>query len=1204
METWKNYDNAILFAGIQKAAKRDEKGTLTLSTAYTRKKFDFQNGNITNWYTSNRQRRIGSLGIMLLEMDLVGCNDLLKAFVEQHQQKRNYSQILLEKNTIGQEDLQMAVTGVIADELCEVFTWEEGSLEIADTSRSAQDSTRRLAREYMHTYPVLVPLDEVAQRIPVYLEEWAKTTEKLGSLSTIFTLDEEHRAEFQNYIQSEYAYCRKILEKMDDSQSFESSISRQLGHDLSLIDGTRTIREALTEISSESLYYCKILLECVDHSYFRLLRAEELQALAECARNGKNYAKAIEYYHLVLKRQIAEEQRQEILDIISTLKSASTTPKTDKFPCQERDIPHEDIKFPGYEIVEKIGTGGMGKVYKARQESLNRFVAIKLISPKYSSDPVYIKRLELEARTMARLKHPNIVSAIDFGFHERYYYIIMEYVEGRSLLDIIDEKGMLSEKEVLDIGLAMSKALQVLQENHLVHRDLKPSNILMDKDGTPKLADLGLIKDVETEAELTKPGVAMGSPAYMSPEQVMCKDLDIRSDIYSLGVTLLHALVGKTRFNSLGIISYQISTGAEISFKGVGDFSETTEKVLVKMLQGKPEDRYQSPQQLMEDMGNAISGKSPQHAVAGKKRKKKVGVLVASVLALLLLAGVGIYRVWPTETAPKIEWHGNSVESGQAVEKNSAPPAVDTKKEEVKAAIQKGDQYKVYGEEALAAGYYEQARDFFTKAGECYAEAEKIDMTARICLGKNEEIAIAWLETAKKIPAENGRENVKKASLYYDLGLALPDCPPKIALAFSDLKRQAESKLADIERAEQAAVFTMTLEKIWLSSSPEKEVPMSATFDVRAEVHLHLEVAMKNRGSPKNVVLSLSGENLRSSTKKFLPPLTAELYHATVPLDFRKETPGNHSIAIYLQCENVSLSQEITLTLKKLAADLFYLGKNAQGYEEYRRTRDRMVMVLIPEGEFTMGDSTGEGYHDEKLHDVIMDGYLVDKYEVSNAQYAEFLSWWQSASATKRKACEWEVPPEYQNKVQNDGDRVPKYWTDKKYNAPELPVIGVDWFDAYAYAAWANMAEESGMRGCYLPSEAQWEKAAGWDQAKNKARVYPWGDSPDPLKANILEGNRGDPVAVHEYAEGVSPYGLSNMSGNVGEWCGDFYKSKYYENCPRYNPLNNEVSKYKVFRGGSFNRPAWEARVSRRRSSEPHIYTLEVGFRCARPLKK
>lgn len=217
--------------------------------------------------------------------------------------------------------------------------------------------------------------------------------------------------------------------------------------------------------------------------------------------------------------------------------------------------------FGGYRLEEKIGQGGMGTVFKGRQVSLDRVVAVKILNKALYENREFIKRFEREAKSIAKINHPNIVAVYDFGVHDGLWFMVNEFIEGQSLSKIIGDRLVLPVAETITYMVHCLSGLAHVGSGNIVHRDIKPDNILINKDGIAKIADFGLAKDVSGASDatdLTAVGLAMGTPAYMSPEQCMGRKLDGRSDQYSLGVTAYFALTGEKPFT--GQSSFEIMT--------------------------------------------------------------------------------------------------------------------------------------------------------------------------------------------------------------------------------------------------------------------------------------------------------------------------------------------------------------------------------------------------------------------------------------------------------------------------------------------------------------------------------------------------------------------------------------------------------------------------------------------------------------------
>ncbi|HZN93089.1 MAG TPA: serine/threonine-protein kinase, partial [Myxococcales bacterium] len=220
------------------------------------------------------------------------------------------------------------------------------------------------------------------------------------------------------------------------------------------------------------------------------------------------------------------------------------------------------LLIPGFELLEVLGRGGMGEVWKARQASLGRTVAIKLLPPKLAQDPEFVARFEKEATALASLSHPNIIQIIDRGMAGEHYYFVMELVEGRSLREIM-QAARLSTSDALKIVAQICRAIDFAHEKHIIHRDLKPENILVDARGHVKVADFGLagFRGADSEKQhLTATAVAMGTINYMAPEQRRdAKSVDGRADLYSMGVILYELLTGELPLGRFKLPSEKLS---------------------------------------------------------------------------------------------------------------------------------------------------------------------------------------------------------------------------------------------------------------------------------------------------------------------------------------------------------------------------------------------------------------------------------------------------------------------------------------------------------------------------------------------------------------------------------------------------------------------------------------------------------------------
>ncbi|RMG12543.1 MAG: serine/threonine protein kinase, partial [Planctomycetota bacterium] len=275
----------------------------------------------------------------------------------------------------------------------------------------------------------------------------------------------------------------------------------------------------------------------------------------------------------------------------------------------------------GFSLVRALGAGGMGKVFLARQKSLDRLVALKVLQPKLASDQEFLSRFHREAKAAALFQHPNVAAVIDAGQDPRsgVHYIAFEFVDGGSLEDLLRKQPRLPEEQALFIARGMAQALAYAESKGLVHRDVKPDNILLSTDGTPKLADLGLAKQAaDPGANLTQTGVVMGTPLYMAPEQALGEEpLDVRADIYALGLCLWRMLTGIMPFDedgtssSLAILTKHINEDLPDVRSRAPHVSEDTATLLLGMTARDRADRYRHAAALAKDIDRLLAGEAP-----------------------------------------------------------------------------------------------------------------------------------------------------------------------------------------------------------------------------------------------------------------------------------------------------------------------------------------------------------------------------------------------------------------------------------------------------------------------------------------------------------------------------------------------------------------------------------------------------------------
>ncbi|HOV78511.1 MAG TPA: Stk1 family PASTA domain-containing Ser/Thr kinase [Bacillota bacterium] len=347
-----------------------------------------------------------------------------------------------------------------------------------------------------------------------------------------------------------------------------------------------------------------------------------------------------------------------------------------------------------YEILEQLGGGGMAIIYKARDTFLNRMVTVKVLRPEYTGDEDFVRRFRREAQSVASLSHPNIVSIYDVGRESDIHYLVMEYVEGDNLKNLIRSQGTIPPERAVEIAREITEALQHAHENNIVHRDVKPQNILITKGGRAKLTDFGIAREA-TNATLTQTDTIVGSVHYLSPEQARGETAGPRSDIYSLGIVLYEMVTGKLPFQGdtpIGVALKHIQEKPP-SPSGLNPaVSLSLEKVINKAMAKIPSERYATARDMAADLGAPGGGAgltgavpvdefatrvipsfgSPEedlHPPSGKKAGKRRSPWLWTVLAVIvmLMAGAAAFQYYvnvPEVIMPAVE--GLTLEDAQA----------------------------------------------------------------------------------------------------------------------------------------------------------------------------------------------------------------------------------------------------------------------------------------------------------------------------------------------------------------------------------------------------------------------------------------------------------------------------------------------------------------------------------------------------------
>ena len=287
-----------------------------------------------------------------------------------------------------------------------------------------------------------------------------------------------------------------------------------------------------------------------------------------------------------------------------------------------------------YELLEKIGEGGMGIVYKAKCHLLNRFVAVKILKVELNNDEEFISRFKREGISVAKLSHPNIVNIHDVGQENHINFIVMEYINGKTLKQIIKETGKISPEKTLDIALQISKALECAHKNNIIHRDIKPDNILITEDNIIKVMDFGIAKVLDSQT-VTNSSKVIGTAHYFSPEQARGNFVDGRTDIYSLGIVMYEMITGKVPYNAESAITIAMMHIQEPVIppkKVIVDLPENINAAILKAVEKEPINRFQTAKEMAQVL-NGIKEDSNYKVNLNNRSNEATRIMEPAVVA-------------------------------------------------------------------------------------------------------------------------------------------------------------------------------------------------------------------------------------------------------------------------------------------------------------------------------------------------------------------------------------------------------------------------------------------------------------------------------------------------------------------------------------------------------------------------------------------
>jgi serine/threonine protein kinase/formylglycine-generating enzyme required for sulfatase activity len=803
-----------------------------------------------------------------------------------------------------------------------------------------------------------------------------------------------------------------------------------------------------------------------------------------------------------------------------------------------------------YRIIEKIGSGGMADVYIARQESLNRHVAVKVLPAILSRDKTFRARFEREARSVAQLRHPNILTIFDYGKYGDVIYIVMEYARGSTLKERMTEPIPL--ERAVEIISQVGSALAYAHRQGVIHRDVKPSNVLLTEDGWPLLADFGLARMVEGSKELTVSGVSIGTPEYMSPEQGRGLSADHRTDIYSLGVMLYEMVTGQRPYSAdtpMAVIIKHMSAPLPSPLALRPDLPVAMEGVIIRAMAKAPQDRYETAEDMVaalqvvlrearEGQGEASEEKEelPDSVVLPLAKtsslfwRKKRFPIWAVLAVLVLLIGGGGALAW-----------------------------------------------------GLIPGFSDAVSPRFTTPTAMATRTSESPTTSTSTSVPTSTATPTLAPTATPTPTMQGLVTATPADTPTPVPTATTT-PTSTPTVTSPPTQTPTPTATSLVAPTPGPAFTI----VGVGTGPCSDFKEVFDADV-GPLYGCFEYALMRPGMTWSWGFYLNGKQKFGGLEAWTrneEGQTCRSYRPTSGF-----AVGEWEFRVVLESQPRQSKRfwvGVTPTSTTTAMPMGSPTPKATSSSTATPTPQAPTgMVWIPAGTFSMGASDDDVTwvnnicqrpsfrwtcpdfkKEQPQRQVEVAGFWMDRDEVTNRQFEDFVTatGHQTDAEKRGEAQNWRT----------------LYTSDKR----DHPVMVVSWNDANAYCQWL---------GKRLPTEAEWEKAA----RGTEGYLWPWGDFWDAARVNSTESGINGTYAVGARGGelGQSPYGVNDMAGNVWEWTADWWG--WYEN-PHRPPESNQEGWGKVIRGGSWRKQGYETRTTFRGRADPSGYSDDMGFRCAK----
>lgn len=853
------------------------------------------------------------------------------------------------------------------------------------------------------------------------------------------------------------------------------------------------------------------------------------------------------------------------------------------------------LKLSEYVLVERIGSGGFGEVWVAKHAE----IAGRLVAIKFPGDRGLTRELRSEAFLQSALVHPNIVRTIGLNTRHDPPFFVMEFVEGISFRDLLRRKKRISPAQSARVAAQVLEALEFAHARGVVHRDIKPGNVICGADGRVRVTDFGLSQVCDADASGMKhsgglkgaaPRLVPGTALYMAPEQRRGQAVDGRADVYAVGVVLFEMLTG------------ELPSGCDLPSEMNPRVPAELDAIVKRAMKSDARQRYAGAAAMRADLEAWLRGETPTAQPAGWAARGGTRWIAASAVATVAVAVAGIVSPLLHKRGAKgPEPSRASLVSAHAPEDGGTAPVTARAGRVTLRTVPDGADVIVDGHnygpspaaiDGLAAGkhlvtfrrrdYAEMTGEFEVGPGEALAPTYRLEqLMGGLTLSTSPEGATIFIDGREYGPASPALDLRNLPAGRHAIRAELAGCHPYE----TDIDVEGGRVTARVLTLKQIGFGTLHLEsdpagaKVFvdgnaagttreaLSVEHLREGNHKVTFVMEGYEPYEVDIAVLHKDvTPHNAVLKPLPGSIELTVPRNAAVWVDGERRGAGPQTFANLSPGEHRVRV------LDVERTVKVEPGKAAGAAF--------------TLEDLGLVRIPAGEFTLG--SGEGFPDaQPATRVALSAFALDRFEVTNRQYRRFL---EDVQAHGDEA--WRHPDQPAGK-----DHTPGTWTAKGTLTEDWPVLGVDWFDAYAYAKWA---------GKRLPTEAEWERAA----RGAGGLAYPWG-SEGPMtgeaRANVggRDGGTGGPRTVGSYAAGASPEGVYDLIGNAWEWCADWYAPDAYASASADNPRGPASGRSRVVRGGSFGEHPYDVRAfDRARGDAVKDPKRTVGFRCASDVGK